>query len=96
MSDRASIYDRIVAGDGKVALSFDEWLRFTHAVEDDGVHDFVVEYHAKKLGMKPAELLAAADRTSVYLEAKVHRQQGFEITGYIFEIKDAAPAPTVN
>lgn len=96
MSDRQEALDKIIAGKGTALLNLSQWLDLNdHG--DARLREIFVETEAKRMDMTSAELLAAADRTTVAVEAKIirpTRPHEFYIKAYAYEIQDApAPAP---
>lgn len=89
MIDCDTAFEKIVAGEGTAALSFREWLAFNR--EELGLigGDLIVEDEARAMGMTLAQLVAAADRATIYVEATVCGPDAVEVKSYIYEIRDA-------
>lgn len=89
MIDTSTAVGKILAGKGHAALTFREWLAFSRDELGHATGDLTVENEAAALGMSLAELIAVADRTTVYVETEMLGSDDFQVLGYVYEIQDA-------
>lgn len=95
MFDREVLLNRFVDGDGSAAFSLREWLSLHYV---DRSHHNRVDFLGEeccRLRKTTEELLAVADLTTVYAEARFigpQKRREFYVTAWIYEIQDT-PAP---
>lgn len=87
--DSSTAIDKIVAGGGTAKLTFREWLAFNRDELGPVGGDLVVENEARAMGMTLTQLLAAAERATIYVEAVVWGPDAVEVKSYAYEIADA-------
>ncbi len=81
-------FDKIVAGNGTTALTLNEWLAFSTIPE---TRESFIQKEAQSNGTTPIELLAAAARTTVFVEALVwDHGKMVTVKAYTYEIQDEA------
>lgn len=89
MIDSSTAIDKIVAGGGTATLTFREWLAFNREELGPVGGDLIVENEARSMGMMLAQLVAASDRATIYVEAVVWGPDAVEVKSYAYEIADA-------
>lgn len=88
MVDRESIIRRLAASDGKTALTMPEWcaLNFVQKLSPERAF---LRLEARRLGITAQELIDAADRTTVFVDADIAAPNHIAVEAYIYEIQDA-------
>jgi hypothetical protein len=96
MSDLIELIDydtavgKIVAGGGTATLTFQEWMAFNREELGPVGGDLVVENEARAMGMTLAQLLAVADRTTIFVNATVWGPDAVDVKTCSYEIQDAS------